>query len=82
MDEINIHGLTEYQCTLLDIMWSIDTYEEYLEWVEYLSEDDRNQVELLQRLLIIEALDKDWEAKKKFPEANKALKKFMLPSTK
>ena len=82
MDEINIHGLTEYQCTLLDIMWGIESYREFMDWFDYLSQEDKTQVELLQRLLIIEALDKDWETKKQFPEAKEALKQFMLPSTK
>lgn len=57
MDQIKLEGLTAEQVELLDIMWEIDQEEEYFSWFEDLEPDVQQQVELLQRLLIMEAID-------------------------
>ena len=55
--EIKINGLTTEQVEMLDLMWMIESYLDYEEWLQGLSRADRIMAEELQRLLIIEAAE-------------------------
>jgi hypothetical protein len=54
---IRIDNLTEYQVEMLDHMWSLDTFEEYSEWLELLDDDDRKLAECLQQMVIMEEME-------------------------
>jgi hypothetical protein len=53
----SINGLTYYQKDLLDVMWEIDTPEEFREWYQLLDDYDRKQVDLLKLMLVYDLLD-------------------------
>jgi hypothetical protein len=72
---IQIQNLTEYQVEMLDHMWSLDTYEEYQEWMDLLDDEDRALAESLSELVIIAEMDNVIGDCK---EAKDALKKFAL----
>ena len=76
--DIKISGLTYEQVEMLDIMWSLDTVDEFFDWYETLDKDDQNTVDTLQRLIILEVADAQWENTKRFPQAKAVLKQFML----
>jgi hypothetical protein len=76
--DIKISGLTYEQVEMLDIMWSLDTVDEFFNWYENLDKDDQNTVDTLQRLIILEVADAEWENTKRFPQAKALLKQFML----
>ena len=54
---IRIDNLTEYQVEMLDHMWSLETYEEYSEWLDLLDKEDRQLAETLQQLIIMEQVE-------------------------
>jgi hypothetical protein len=76
--DIKISGLTYEQVEMLDIMWSLDSVDEFFNWYETLDKDDQNTVDTLQRLIILEVADAEWENTKRFPQAKAVLKQFML----
>jgi hypothetical protein len=76
--DIKLTGLTYEQVEMLDIMWSLDTVDEFFDWYETLSKEEQNICDTLQRLIILEMADLEWENTKKFPLAKQVLKKFML----
>ena len=76
--DIKINGLTYEQVEMLDIMWSLDSVDEFFNWYETLDKDDQNTVDTLQRLIILEVADAEWENTKRFPQAKAVLKQFML----
>jgi hypothetical protein len=76
--DIKLSGLTYEQVEMLDIMWSLDTVDEFFDWYETLDKDDQNTVDTLQRLIILEVADAEWENTKRFPQAKAVLKQFML----
>jgi hypothetical protein len=76
--DIKLSGLTYEQVEMLDIMWSLDTIDEFFNWYETLDKDDQNTVDTLQRLIILEVADAEWENTKRFPQAKAVLKQFML----
>jgi hypothetical protein len=76
--DIKLSGLTYEQVEMLDIMWSLDTVDEFFDWYETLSKEEQNICDTLQRLIILEMADLEWENTKKFPLAKQVLKKFML----
>ena len=51
---ITITGLTERQVKLLDTMWSIDAYDEYMEWK---STQNLQEIEILEELLLLADID-------------------------
>lgn len=73
-----IEGLTEHQVELLNEMWACDTLEDYEAFYELLSEEDQQQADLLQRLVIMTALDDDMAEQTSFPEAQKLLDQFRI----
>lgn len=75
MREISIDNLTEYQVEMLDHMWSLDTYEEYQEWIDLLDEDDRILAESLSQMVILAEMD---ELVGQCVDAKEVLKKFAL----
>lgn len=54
---IEIHGVTKRQCELLDKMWAIDEYDEYLQWKESLPKNTRKQVDVLEEMVLAAELD-------------------------
>jgi hypothetical protein len=76
--DIKLSGLTYEQVEMLDIMWSLDTVDEFFDWYETLDKDNQNTVDTLQRLIILEVADAQWENTKRFPQAKAVLKQFML----
>jgi hypothetical protein len=76
--DVKLTGLTYEQVEMLDIMWSLDTVDEFFDWYETLSKEEQNICDTLQRLIILEMADLEWENTKKFPLAKQVLKKFML----
>jgi hypothetical protein len=74
--EITINGLTDKQVAMLDIMWELNSQEEFNDWVSTLSTDDRELAEQLYWLLLIEIAESDTD--EDYTEANKVLKAFML----
>ena len=75
MNDIKIYGVTKRQKRILNIMWNLDTEEDYFEWYESLDEELQKEAELLQRLIIMASLDED---KVDTTEAKEYLKKFAL----
>ena len=65
---ITIDGLTEYQCKLLDKMWSIDGYDEYIEWKNELTANTAKIVEVLESLIIAAELDTETEVSEEVTE--------------
>ena len=49
-----IDNLSARQVELLDIMWSIDGYDEYMEWK---STQDASEIEILEELLLLADID-------------------------
>lgn len=77
--DIHIDGLTGYQVQMLDHMWSLDSEMEYLEWYNLLDDEDQNTADLLQRMIILAALDQTIpDSARRYPEAMSVLKQFML----
>ena len=56
---ITINGLTKRQKRMLNIMWDLDTEEDYFEWYESLDEELQQEADLLQRMVIIESQEED-----------------------
>lgn len=75
MREISIDNLTEYQVEMLDHMWSLDSYEEYQEWMDLLDDEDRILAESLSQMVILAEMD---ELVGQCVDAKEVLKKFAL----
>jgi len=54
---ITIDGLTKGQVKLLDTMWDIDGYQEYMEWKDQLSTPTRREVEVLEQMVTLAEID-------------------------
>jgi hypothetical protein len=54
---ITIDGLTKGQVKLLDTMWDIDGYQEYMEWKDQLSTSTRREVETLEQMVTLAEID-------------------------
>jgi hypothetical protein len=74
---MQINGLTERQVELLDTMWAIDEFDELEAWMQTLSNADKAEAELLQRLVILEEFEAMLTTSK-YPEANKVIDQFRL----
>lgn len=72
---MQIDNLTPYQVEMLDHMWSLETYEEYQEWMDLLDEDDRILAESLSQMVILAEMD---EMVGLCLDAKEVLKKFAL----
>ena len=75
MSEITINGVSKRQKRMLNIMWNLDSEEDYFEWYNSLDEHLQKEAELLQRLIIMAELDnEDCDT----TDAKELLKKFAL----
>lgn len=54
---IQLDNLTREQVEMLEVMWALDTYEEYSEWLETLSAEDRRMADTLTKMIILEEMD-------------------------
>jgi len=75
--EIRIDGLTPEQVQMLDMMWSIDSYQDYQDWLDSMSYEEAQMAEQLQTLLILATMDEAFEVDA-CTEAREYLKKFQL----
>jgi len=76
MNEIRIENLTQGQVEMLDVMWGLNSEEDYLNWYELLDQEDQAQADLLTRLIIIEELEN--MIGNQYAEANTVLQQFRL----
>lgn len=78
--DINIKNLTSRQVEMLDIMWSIEHYEEIEEWQATLDLEEREMSETLMRLILLELVDETINAvtREDLTLARDYLKKFQL----
>lgn len=58
---ININGLTQEQCDMLDVIWSFETKDEYFDWLENLDEEETTMAQGLMQLLTLAILDEAQE---------------------
>ena len=56
-DMIYIEGVTPEQKEMLDIMWSLESTDDYLDWYETLDTWDQQEADLLKMLLLYELSD-------------------------
>ena len=56
---ISISGITKRQKRMLNIMWNLDTEEDYFEWYDSLDANLQAEADLLQRLVILESYEED-----------------------
>jgi uncharacterized protein YukE len=75
MSEIKIHGVSKRQKRMLNIMWNLDSEEDYFEWYNSLDDNLQKEAELLQRLIIMAELDNEV---RDTTDAKELLKKFAL----
>ena len=75
MSEIKIHGVSKRQKRMLNIMWNLDSENDYFEWYNSLDEELQKEAELLQRLIIMAELDNEV---RDTTDAKELLKKFAL----
>jgi len=72
---IQIENLTEKQVEMLDEMWERDSYEDYCEYLDTLSKEDRKMAEALAQMVILAEMD---ELIGNCTEAKDVLSKFAL----
>jgi uncharacterized protein YukE len=75
MNEVTITGVSKRQKRMLNIMWNLDSEEDYFEWYNSLDEELQKEAELLQRLIIMAELDNEV---RDTSAAKELLKKFAL----
>ena len=54
---IRIENLSQEQYQMLDLIWSFNSQDEYLDWYGELDEPDRQQALVLMRLMAYEVLE-------------------------
>ena len=70
-----ILGVNNRQKEMLDIMWSMDDYENVEEWKETLNSYERQQAELLEELIMLAVIDDMFE-EDDFKEANEIINRI------
>ena len=73
--DIEIHGLTPEQVQMLDMMWSIETYQDYQDWLDSITLEEAQMAEQLKNLLVLTLID---DAMDNYDMAKDYLKKFQL----
>ena len=73
---ITIDGLTPKQVDMLNHMWSIDSFEDLLEWQASLSYEDRQMSETLVDLVTLAELDSMILEKESYDEADVIINKI------
>ena len=78
--DINISNLTGRQVEMLDIMWSLEHYEDIEAWQATLDLEEREMSETLMRLILLELVDETINTinKEDLTLAKDYLKKFLL----
>ena len=71
---ITIDGVTEKQASMLDKLWSFDTMDEVLKWMDTLNTEDQQMVDVLMEMIRLEATDLETADMNSFPEVEKILK--------
>ena len=56
---ITIQGVTKRQKRMLNIMWNLESEDDYFEWYNSLDVELQQEAELLQRLVIMAELDNE-----------------------
>lgn len=54
---IKIEGLNEAQVALCDILWGLETFDDIVEWINELDEDDRHEALLMIELMNLAILE-------------------------
>lgn len=72
---IQIENLTPEQVEMLDIMWSLETYEDYCSYLDSLCSEHRKMAESLAQMVILAEMD---ELVGQCADAKDVLKKFAL----
>jgi len=73
--DIEIHGLTPEQVQMLDMMWSIESYQDYQDWLDSITLEEAQMAEQLKNLLVLTLID---DAMDNYDMAKNYLKKFQL----
>lgn len=73
---IEINGLSKEQVEMLDVMWSLETEEDYMNWYQCLDDYDQNMADILMRMIILAEVDNQFVVDD-CKEANEVLKRFM-----
>ena len=71
---ITIDGLNKKQVAMLDKLWSLDTTEEILEWIDTLNATDQHMADVLIEMIRLEVTDLETAEMENFPEVKKILK--------
>lgn len=75
---MSIDGLSKKEIAMLNVIWSCDGQEQFMEWFLSLNERDRMTVESLMQLLQQELQEEFFMSQEEFPEASEICKRFML----
>jgi hypothetical protein len=73
--DIEINGLTPEQVQMLDMMWSIESYQDYEDWLDSITLEEAKMAEQLKNLLVLTLID---DAMEDYDMAKNYLKKFQL----
>jgi hypothetical protein len=73
--DIEINGLTPEQVQMLDMMWSIESYQDYEDWLDSITLEEAYMAEQLKNLLVLTLID---DAMEDYDMAKNYLKKFQL----
>lgn len=71
---IQLENLTPEQVEMLDIMWSLESYDEFQDYLNSLSKSDRQMAETLAKLVILSEMD---NLVGECTEAKEVLKRFV-----
>lgn len=74
--DIQLDGLNQEQVELLDIMWSCETTDDFLDWKYSLNDRLQMQVDVLVQLLGMEIMEREIRAMDYYPDAENILKKL------
>jgi hypothetical protein len=75
---INIYGLNERQVEMLDLLWSLDSLDDVLIFLDSLDADQRQECHTLIELIQLSIMDTDTEMMSEYKEAKQVLKQFTL----
>jgi hypothetical protein len=75
MKDIHIQGLTSEQVQILDMMWGIETEQDYKDWLGSITIEEAILAEQLKNLLVLALID---ESVEDYSTAKNYLKRFQL----
>ncbi len=75
---IHLDGLTHRQVELLDTIWEMDTQAEVNEFLSTLDEADKQNCQILMRMLILGLIDQSVDELPAYRDAAKVLEKYRL----